>query len=200
MVTQIEKKEMQNLVKRYPKAALQGLKLDLDAEWKKALVAVEAMGMIYIDITKKMTALSNQLSESFDEAMKNGTQIPLNESTKQELQAVFRIKNLLLSSADTLPNPIPQLDAIVREHQKDIEKEVYLYYVSSKAALTSVLNESHKTVEEIDSTVVECFRDVIQSGVNIEIIEKQAIAGIDTKKDIRKLQEAIYSSVGLQII
>ena len=67
----LDKKEWQSLIGKYPKQALQGEELNLDTDWKKALVTVHAIALIYVNISKMTTKLANQISESFDTAMKN---------------------------------------------------------------------------------------------------------------------------------
>ena len=43
-----------------------------------------------------------------------------------------------------------------------------------------------------------CFLDAIAEGINLEMIEKETLATVDTKGDIKKVLKTIYDSVGLE--
>lgn len=189
--------KLQDLIRKYPKMAIQGKKVLLDAEWKKAFVAFLSMALINVDISRKMLGLSNQLSDSFNDSLRDWKKIELNDSTKKDLQITFRIKNLLLSSADTLYNQIPKLDQVIKEGQSLMDRDLYLYYIGAKTTLLATLEESRKTAGDIDATLSSCFKDAIIKGASMESIEEDTLNGIDTRGDINKILDNVYESVGL---
>lgn len=192
-----EKKEMNNLMKGYPREALQGRAVHLDAEWKKGFVAFVAIAEINKDVSKKTMSLTNQLSETFNDALKDGTQIQMTAQSKKELENVLMVKNYLIVTAELLLAPIPKLNALMTAHQHEIDKDLYLYFVGAKANFQAVLDEQRQVASDIDTTIALCFRDAIKGGADIEAIERETLGHMSTKEDIQHILENIYLSTGM---
>lgn len=196
---QKQKNEMRDLINKYPKQALQGTKLKLDANWKKGFVGFLTLAIINLDLAKKTAGLGNQISDKTNEALDKGTQIPLTEETKMEIMVIFRIKNLFNAGSALLGASIPKLNAIVIAEQPQIDEGLYHYYVGARANLEGIIAEQNKQGASINKTLAECFRDAIREGLDLEELEKEATAGIDTKGDITRTLNIVYESLGLNI-
>jgi hypothetical protein len=195
-----EKKELKNLMNAYPKIALQGRELNLDAEWKKAFVAFVATNLINLEVSRKTSTLVSQISDKYDEAMKNGLALEMSPSNKKELEITFMIKNYLKVTAELLLASLPKLNSIMIAEQGNMDKDLYLYYVGTRANLQGTLDEQRRVAADIDTSIALCFKEAIAEGVNMELIEKETLSRMSTKQDIENLQKNIYNSTGLQMV
>lgn len=194
-----QKKEAKLIISKYPKLVLRGVKVNLDSDWKKAMVSVLALALINIDLSKKQVALTNQISEKFNESLEQETKIELNATSRKELQLVFRIKNFLLASGDVIKPEMIKLDKIIMQNKDIVYRDLFLYYVGAKANLLGELQESQNLAGEIDSSLSICFQDAIQGGINLEAIEKETLLETNTRDEIKEYVRKLYGTLGLQV-
>ncbi len=197
------KRESTDIMDKYPRQVIKGVRVELDANWKKAVVASFALTEIYNDIAKKRNMFMNQMSEKFTDALFKETKIPYNPESRKELELLLRLKNLLISPSAVLKPEIIKLDTIIMPEKDIIQKDalyknIFLRYVANRADLKGVLDKSEVKGFEIDPTLIKCFQDAIAEGINLEMIEKETLATVDTKGDIKKVLKTIYDSVGLE--
>lgn len=198
-VLKLQKEEAKAIINKYPKLVLKGVRVDLDANWKKAMVSFLALALINVDISKKQSALTNQISEKFNESLEKETKIEYNASNKKELQIIFRIKNFLLATGDVIRPEIIKLDKLIMPNKETIYRDLFLYYVGAKSGLQAQLNESQGLAGEIDASLGLCFQDAIKEGVNLEQIERETIEETNTREEIKDYVNKIYSIVSLQV-
>jgi hypothetical protein len=198
----MDRAELKNMQDKWPKEVLKGHSVPVSSEWKKAMVVFFSLAMINIDLSKKTLNLSNQFSDAFDDSLKKETPIALNDETKRELQVVLRVKNIFVSGNDTILPQIPKLDSIVVKAKDEIKKEsedLWIYYIGAKANLVAVLEQSRKTADDIDKTLDICLKAEKEKGFDLKVFEAQTLQGIDTRGDIQKVIEGVYSSINLVI-
>ena len=192
-----QKEEAKRIINKYPKQALKGMEIELDAEWKKAMVSVFAFAKINIKLSTMQLNLANQISEAFDNSLKEMSKMELNEPNISQLRITFRIKNLLLSSSDVIKPAVIELNQIIMPSKELIYPDLFLYYVGAKSGIIGELDEARKVAYEIDPSLARCFQEAIQNGANLEDIEKETLDGINTREDIKGYMQTIYRSVGL---
>jgi hypothetical protein len=165
-------------------------------------VAHLAIAMMNADITKRIAVLSDQISDKFNDSIEAETAIEFTESSRQDVEKMFRIKNLCMG-VGTLRDYAQKVATMAVQIDKESEtmpEEIYVHLQGSTALL---LNEMKKMAElggQITPTLVKCLGVSMKKGtVDLEAIEADAIASFHMKDDIRKYLRNIEISTGLTL-
>lgn len=185
-------KDTQKLFRSYPKDALKGKSVALDANWKKGFVAFMAMGMVNIDLTRKAQALSAQISDEFNEAIKTGKPISQTATNLEQLRTVIKIKNLLAVDT-TLRGTIEKLNADPMEYKNVMDQDIYTYYVGAKTVFLQQLNETQTLIADIDNSVSVSFKNL-----DVDVLQKETLVDVHTNEDVEKYKMLVFSSLDLK--
>lgn len=191
-----------DLINKYPKEVLkENNPITLDAEWKKALVAFLAIARINAQVMGyHQKQLYSQISESFDDNMRDNKPMDMTPDNLKEVKIVFRIKNLLLAMGDVISPEISKIDLILSRHKDEIievNKDLWLFYVGAKAGIQQEIHESRVLAAQIDATLVICFEKAISEGINLEQIERETLQANTTRADIRVNVDRIYTNLNI---
>ena len=188
---------LKELVKKYPKRALRGEELTFDEDWERAFVGFECMALMNVSMSKQTLQYGNQLSDRIKEAFKADTPLPLDAQSQQDLKVVFRIKNIYKAKG-LLIEPLSRLHDIMIKNKEFVDRQVYIYYVRADATLTAEINKCLDTIEAMDYTIVQVFKKNSPE-VDLSVVEREALEGINSEATIRKIFEDIQKSIGVEL-
>ncbi len=196
-ITQIKvnTKEMRDILVKYPKIALKGIPIYLDAGWKKNFVAFRCILGINVGIKMRIVSLGNSISEEFESKFATGAEMQETPENMAQLSIVLNIKKRLQESIK-LEKYIEQLNPEIVANASLIEEGVYSDYVTSKAIIIQEFKESQTIIKDIDNSINTSYKNLNAVNVLQEEVDKTAT----TEQDVLRLLKKVQNSLGIKLV
>jgi hypothetical protein len=190
----VNNKELKDILTKYPKTALKGIPIFLDAEWKKDLVAFMCIVNINIGLKTRANSFGNSISEEFESQFATGKEMQETPENIEQLKIVLQIKKRLEESIK-LQRYVEKLHKVITTNSSQIEKDTYLYYVGAHASLLQELKESQKIIDEIIASIKVSYKNL-----NVVVLQEEIDKTATTEQDILKLLKKVENSLDIELV
>ena len=190
----VNNKELKNILTKYPKIALKGVPIFLDAEWKKDFVAFMCILGINIGLKTRANSFANSISEEFESQFATGKEMQETPENIEQLKIVLQIKKRLEESLK-LQRYVEKLHKVITANSSQIEKDTYLYYVGAHASLLQELKESQKIIDEIIASIKVSYKNL-----NVVVLQEEIDKTATTEQDILKLLKKVENSLDIKLV
>ena len=187
-------RDTRKLIKEYPKKALAGKPIYLNADWKKGFVAHMCIAGINIGLHTRAATLTQQISEKFNAEFAKGTIMEETPENIEMLKLVLRIKNLL-QEALNLRGYANYLHPWLTQNSNLIDIDLYNYYIGAHALLLQELKEVQTTIIDIDNSIAISYKNL-----DINVLQEEALSNVTTKEDVGRLVGKIEASLDIKMV